>query len=573
MKAAGIRFPNSFSYDGSSFPKYHAQKTTQTDPWPPKEPRPPVIYRSDKVKSAAFTPTREEVIANTTGLSYANRMGMKGRRTRSRSPPTPQPLKAAAATEFTTPTGSRRKRSSSVGSPLLTSTQEGNTSRNLFPKSAEKAVEKAAQVVEKESEKTEEAKKNDAEARRRQMYNEILEEEATAKAEHEQNKKDKIYHFCPKLNFDYHNSSEYWEHRRKFEDEEGIPYDSTASSLHVTDTSCNSTCECARSKTQEVSFPRSSSGTSKFNSSRTPQSTFLHCSTSDTSASFVTVASGSLASTGDESGRRTEAAAEPTESGSMRGTDFVKETKESCIPSTQTEPADATVSSAQQTNSAAMKDTEGESCILPTQTEPADAAVSSAQQTDSESMKDTEGESCIPPTQTGATDFVKETEEESATSSAVNSSVQSTERSEEPMDSGASEFPPSTAFQPQHYTQIRPEGTRISPQLRGQRHIIAVNTANVPLDVSQLPENISLLGYSPHKGVFYRTHDDDDVLPPPSPEEPASSSPTRGPSGSPKRPPSSPSSSRPKRVASDPDSGSDDFQFTQVEAMPDRKSQ
>ncbi len=364
MKAAGIRFPNTW-IPANDFPKYPCQKATQTD--------------------------------------GARRI----------SPVTPQPQ----AGDFATPPSLQRARSSSVGSPLLSSTQEAV--RNLFNTSSKKAKE-AEEIT------TSKHRERNVVEEGRQLYRELLDQDAADAAEHAENKKKGRYHFCPKMNWEYHNSSEYWEHRRKFEEEEGIEYDTTAS-LGLTDTSCTSTCACAKSKTEATSTSAAetslASDSSHFNSFRTPQSSFLHV----------------------DSASRGHGEA-------------------------QVKKADKVM--------------EGEGTVV----------ASSAQPSGNEADNPLEASSS---TQSGG--------------------------------------PPSTAFEPNHYTQI-------SPGLRTMQHLAEVNQNNAPLDVSLLPENLSVLCYSPTKGVSFRTHDDPLQSPESLPPD----------AGSPKRPPPSPKThSQPKRQASE----------------------
>ncbi len=211
------------------------------------------------------TPTRDEVLRRHTGHFQPHTLAPPPR-----SPYTP------------------RRRSNSVGSPLFTSTQE-LIQRDLF-KAKEPEKEKENQAKEKEKAnlagsvencslphqkgkyypclhdlqpRKGETKEQMLARTKREILSEINKEEEARRVEHSDNKTKGIFHPCPKLNWTA--------------DDEPV-------SLCLSESSCNSTCECYRNakilkSLEELEIPPVQSEDSRYNSSKTPPSAYLHDTT------------------------------------------------------------------------------------------------------------------------------------------------------------------------------------------------------------------------------------------------------------------------------------------------------
>ena len=332
LKAAGVRFSSDLDVGTAcdtktSKPKYSSTRGCQTNFEAPK-PRmqlpttPPPVCASGKL---ATTPTASEVNAKRTGYARDHFRAVN-KEPKSTSPKTP----------------SIRRRSSSVDSPLTSTQQGGNAKgRKLFTETPIKSREAPAAANNGKTKEFVDDKGNSKEvvgdnekasgssksccssegkcdcaikAAGRALYRDILQDELEAKEDHTRNKAKGIYHLCPNMNKrDYKKSLVY----RRPETEqspmsrhssEASTYtsmssqpqsDISSSTLHPTDQSCTSTCECNHQSSliKRQNDERKSSATESEEPSSTLKSPYLFTSTDDTSAADISMSQGNASIT------------------------------------------------------------------------------------------------------------------------------------------------------------------------------------------------------------------------------------------------------------------------------------
>ncbi len=466
MRESGVKFPNTFA--NSDHPMFTCNASTQTDPVrlftftiPGKEnPR------------GVLTPSRGDVRKKRSGIFQ---------RQRSESPTTPRHLRKTAE-----PT---KQRSSSVGSPRESSTQNSGSRRTLFeggnacrgekektPRSPQEVIvhdisktpdnpcprherPSKPRKVEKvdifkgihhekkpDPKESQEDRARRQEKDRRSILAEIERQEKERQEEHESNKKNKEYHLCPKLNWD------------------------SSTSMALTDSSCNSTCECVHNekilKAMDKKSQDSNANTSRDSSQVTPQSSFLH----DSSATSME---------NERPLTRPQEVTKPPQDPSVNRCPHAnpfyietnKDDSEMILPSTTFEPKFYTQ----------IKRKERSEAKPHYESEPRDVK-------DSNELGSDEDEE-----ENEATETEKEEEEE-----------EEEEEENEEEDSPASQYKSVTADSHRTPTPGK-SATKKSPQQVAYEHLLEVNRSGGDLDVSKLPDNACVLTYSPNSGVNFRT--------------------------------------------------------------------
>ncbi len=257
LRAAGIRFPNTFTYNESdAAPRYTTAKATQTDYLQSPKPAGSSFQKSIKSTGASgllhSTPQPHQGLVRRRSLSVGS------------SPMTPdlsyskksnQDLSINSTKVPANVKKSTKNLFSSAPSVTATTGKE-NATVGLSSTTAPPIVT-ASTLEKKGSEKS----KNRYSKSLIEVCQEFARQEAEAIAWHEENKREKRYHLCPKLNFDSTDNSD--------------------DIQQLTDTSCTSTCACQNEQEDEKDETTLHSSTAG-NSDQTKESvTFLHLSDDD----------------------------------------------------------------------------------------------------------------------------------------------------------------------------------------------------------------------------------------------------------------------------------------------------
>ncbi len=460
MRHSGLHLPNTSREADPKSPRYTSCKGTQTeenvnaDEEYLTRPARTMMSETRKVRSASASPGRkhQEETPKLVNVEKA-----------------PRKL-AVKRAEESTPMKSR-PRSFSVDSPRQ---QPYRTSTEMYA-----AILKTPPLTpkgergKKKKAKSEEEKKRRLKRDGQALYNEILQDEDQARREHEKNKKDEVFHKCPHLNWDYKNTSRYLAYRRRLQ-LEGVDHDTTESDIELTEVSCNSTCECSKHKKilkqlNSDTSKNSSFEDSRYNSSKTPQSTYLYttCPEDESKDSPDSPDSSQKAPPADNLEK-------PAESNTSRG--------EAGPPSTNFEPRYYTLPDNLRPQS--KEDEADVSTNLDEEYTPL------ATQAPSHKVDQVEED----------VHDVDEAERDEEEDNDNNEEKQREEDEEEGTDEEEEEEQEQNSG---HHTSLSKD--EIESRRNSVLHLKEVNTSGVQLDLNLLPENTSVLGYSPRRGVRIRT--------------------------------------------------------------------
>ncbi len=307
---------------------------------------------------------------------------------------------------------------------------------------------------------------------RRNILAEIDRQDAERRKEHADNKRNKKFHLCPKLN---------WE---------------SSSSIALTDSSCNSTCECVKNdkilKDMAAKDSALDSSATSPTSTKTPQSSFLH------EASI----------TGSENSvqKKPVKAVEATPKNKPEKF-LIQETadldSEMIGPTTALEPRYYTQVRNDKTTNwmhgatafadvATMKYTETQKDeVKPNSPEKEKTSKDDDEEDDDEEENDEEDD-----------DEEENDDEDDDEEEADEEPSEDDESSEE---DSSDEQTADEAATPDPKKEKEGSKKEKSPGQIAYEHLLEVNNSGVDLDVSKLPENACVLTYSPKSGVNFRT--------------------------------------------------------------------